>query len=70
MCQSKDAVTLPGAGQKPVANSTLPQEVREVLDAAERLYAAIGERTPGTLLPQDVEQEWKRLGECLAWLRR
>lgn len=70
MCQSKNAVTFPDAGQKPVATSALPQEVREVLDAAEMLYVAIGERTPGILLPQDVEQEWKRLGECLAWLRR
>ena len=70
MCQSKNAVTLPDAVQKPVATSTLPQEVREVLDAAERLYAAIGKHAPDILLPEDVEQEWKRLGECLAWLRR
>lgn len=70
MCQSKNAVTLPDAGQKPAATSTLPQEVREVLDAADGLYAAIGEHAPDTLVPHDVEREWKRLGECLAWLRR
>lgn len=70
MCQPKSAVTFADTGQKLVANSTLPHEVREVLDAAERLYAAIGEHAPGIVLPHDVEQEWKRLGECLAWLRR
>jgi hypothetical protein len=44
--------------------------VCEVLDAAARVYAAIGDHSPGIFLPQKVEQEWKRLGECLAWLQR
>lgn len=70
MCQSKNGVTLSDTGQSPVPTSTLPQEVREVLDAAGKLYVAIGEHAPDLLLPQEVEQEWKRLGECLAWLRR
>lgn len=55
---------------KPVPVSDLPQEVRDVLVAAGKLYSAIGEHAPGILLPQEVEQEWKRLGECLAWLQR
>jgi len=55
---------------EPVPIGNLPQEVRDVLVAARKLYAAIGEHAPGILLPQEVELEWKRLGECLAWLQR
>ena len=61
----------PGVARiEPVPIGNLPQEVRDVLVAARKLYAAIGERAPGILLPQEVELEWKRLGECLAWLQR
>ena len=61
----------PGVARiKPVPISDLPQEVRDVLVAAGKLYSAIGEHAPGILLPQEVELEWKRLGECLAWLQR
>ena len=48
----------------------LPQEVRETLDAADGLYAALTVHAPVVLFPHEVEQQWKRLGECLAWLRR
>ena len=86
MCQSKNTATLPDAGPanppgadtdtpgvariKPVPIGNLPQEVQDVLVAARKLYATIGEHAPGILLPQEVELEWKRLGECLAWLQR
>ncbi len=70
MHQPKNTVTLPDPGQSPVPTSTLPQEVCEVLDAAKTLYTAIDEHAPVMVLVQEVEQEWKRLGECLAWLRR
>lgn len=62
---------IPGVARiEPVPIGNLPQEVRDVLVAARKLYAAIGEHAPGILLPQEVELEWKRLGECLAWLQR
>jgi len=70
MCQSNNRVNLSDAGQRPVQTRTLPQEVREVLDAAERLYKAVGNHTPAVSLSGEVVQEWKRLGECLAWLQR
>ncbi len=61
----------PGVARiKPVPIGNLPQEVQDVLVAARKLYATIGEHAPGILLPQEVEQKWKRLGECLAWLQR
>jgi len=61
----------PGVARiKPVPIGNLPQEVRDVLVAAGKLYSVIGEHAPGILLPQEVELEWKRLGECLAWLQR
>lgn len=70
MCQSKDTVSLPDSNQRPGSTSSLPQGVREALEAAEALYRAIEEHTPAVSLSSDVVQEWKRLGECLAWLRR
>lgn len=69
MCQSNNGVNLSDSGQRPVQTRTLPQEVREVLDAAESLYRAVEEHVPAVSLSSEVVQEWKRLGECLAWLR-
>lgn len=70
MFQSKNAEPLPDTGGKPGSARLLPQEVREALDAAEALYRAIEEHSPAVSLSSDVVQEWKRLGECLAWLQR
>lgn len=70
MCQSKKGASLSDTGPKPVGIRTLPLEVQDVLDAAERLHAAIGEYVPVSVLVPEVTQEWKRLGECLAWLQR
>lgn len=70
MCQSKTAVPLPDTGRKPGSASSLPPEVREALAASEALYRALEEHAPAISLSSDVVQEWKRLGECLAWLQR
>lgn len=70
MCRSKYVSDLATTDLKSAPAGSLPPEVCEVLDAAARVYAAIGDHSPGIFLPQKVEQEWKRLGECLAWLQR
>ena len=70
MSQLKNAVTLPYAGKTSVPTGTLPEAVCELIDAAEKLHAVVGQHAPDSVLPQAVEQEWKHLGECLAWLRR
>lgn len=46
------------------------KEIGELLNAADGLHRAIGEYASRCSLPHEVAREWKRLGECLAWLQR
>jgi hypothetical protein len=43
-------------------------DIQEVLEAARSLYKTIDQYMPGQLFPEAVEDDWRRLGEALAWL--
>jgi hypothetical protein len=70
MRHRKSVSALSEIEQRPVSTSSLPREVLEALDAAEGLYKAVGAHAPAISPSNEVLQEWKRLGECLAWLQR
>lgn len=70
MCKSKNAESSSDSSQKASSTRLTPHEMSEILESARNFCAAIADHAPSILLHPEVEQEWKRLGECLAWLQR
>lgn len=70
MCHTKPSAALPSMACDAVSQEALPDPVREALEAAETLYLAIKDHAPHPWMPEQVERQWKHLGECLAWWRR